>query len=102
MLVIRRPSNHAFTRGGDGVDREGRLLTFANLGRDRGSFDWLSPVVFSGLVLHVELCDRQRNRAGGVTDGDGPDLTGLTMRYGGRYLNFRSKGGYYSICENSI
>ena len=44
------------------MDREGHLLTFADLGRDRGSFDWLSPVVFSGLVLHVELCDRQRNR----------------------------------------
>src|SRR5260363_57689 len=71
MLAVRRPSNHAFARGGDGVDREGHLLTFADLGRDRGSFDWLSPVVFSGLVLHVELCDRQRNRAGGVTDGGG-------------------------------
>ena len=29
MLAVRRPSNHAFARGGDGVDREGHLLTFA-------------------------------------------------------------------------
>ena len=74
------------------MDREGHLLTFADLGRDRGSFDWLSPVVFSGLVLHVELCDRQRNRAGGVTDGDGPGEIGslgthLRPRRGGRAVD---------------
>lgn len=46
MLAVRRPSNHAFARGGDGVDREGHLLTFADLGRDRGSFDWLSQWYF--------------------------------------------------------